>query len=130
MIRCDCPVPYWDDVPFVNMDTGHVDMHESPVLLTQEVLAYYIKQAPTILSSWIPTPTHAVSNNAQHWCNSFANDIRSMIPLGVHGDGVPFASNMKDSLESISWHILTYYSGLRLHFSLPSPIAFLQADKQ
>ena len=39
------------------------------------------------------------------------------IPLGIHGDGVPFAAKMRDSLECISFNILTEAHGVRLLFT-------------
>jgi len=44
-------------------------------------------------------------------------DRSKMIPLGIHGDGVPFAAKMRDSLECISWNILTDPAGLRILFT-------------
>ena len=44
-------------------------------------------------------------------------DLQKMIPMGIHGDGVPFAAKMRDSLECISWNILTDGAGLRILFT-------------
>jgi hypothetical protein len=40
-----------------------------------------------------------------------------LIPLGVHGDGVPLAANMRDTLECISYNILTDKSVVRLMYT-------------
>ena len=117
MKGCTFPDPYWVEVPFLNKETGLVEIQECPVLLPHEVLAYFVEKDASRLSSWMPTPAHGVIHNAVDWCNKFGEDMRSMIPLGLHGDGVPFASKMRDSLECISWNILTDASGVRILFT-------------
>ena len=117
MRGCTFPDPYWVEVPFLNKETGLVEIQECPVLLPHEVLAYFVEKDASRLSSWMPTPAHGVIHNAVDWCNKFGEDMRSMIPLGLHGDGVPFASKMRDSLECISWNILTDASGVRILFT-------------
>ena len=37
-----------------------------------------------------------------------------MLRRGLHGDGVPFAATMRDSLECLSWNILTDKTGMML----------------
>ena len=39
------------------------------------------------------------------------------IPLGIHGDGVPFAAKMRGSLECMSFNKLTEVHGVRLLFT-------------
>ena len=91
MRGCTFPDPCWVEVPFLNKETGLVEIQECPVLLPHEVLAYFVEKDASRLSSWMPTPAHGVIHNAVDWCNKFGEDMRSMIPLGLHGDGVPFA---------------------------------------
>ena len=35
----------------------------------------------------------------------FQKSMNNIIPLGLHGDGVPFAAKMRDSLEQLSWSL-------------------------
>jgi hypothetical protein len=36
----------------------------------------------------------------------FGIDMNMIIGLGLHGDGVPFAAKMRDSLEQLSWSLV------------------------
>ena len=43
--------------------------------------------------------------------------MNNIIPLGVHGDGVPFATEMRDSLEQLSWNLAADPAAHRIMFT-------------
>jgi len=117
MKGCTFPEPYWCLVPFLNKETGEEEMHETPVLLPHEVFAWFVEKDPEKIALWRPTPGHTIFHHAERWCEQFDVDIMHLIPLGIHGDGVPFAATMRDTLECISCNILTDKSGVRILYT-------------
>jgi hypothetical protein len=117
MKGCTFPEPYWCLVPFLNKETGEEEMHETPVLLPHEVFAWFVEKDPEKIALWRPTPGHTIFYHAERWCEQFDVDIMHLIPLGIHGDGVPFAAKMRDTLECISYNILTDKSGARILYT-------------
>ena len=117
MKGCTFPEPYWRLVPFVNKQTGEKEVDEHPVLLPHEVLWWYIQKEANKITNWRATPATNVFAQAHQWCSTFEVDQMKFIPLGIHGDGVPFAAKMRDSLECISFNILTDVHGVRLLFT-------------
>ena len=92
-------------------------MREHPMLLPHEVLWWYIQKDTNKITNWRATPATNVFAQAHQWCSSFEVDQMKFTPLGIHGDGVPFAAKMRDSLECISFNILTEVHGVRLLFT-------------
>jgi len=101
----------------LNKGTGEEEVHDCPVLLPHEVLGWYIQNNDNRLALWTAKPEHSIFRAARAWCDSFEVDLMKFIPLGVHGDGVPFASKMRDSLECISYNIITDVSGVRILYT-------------
>ena len=117
MRGCTYPDEYWAYVPVFNKGSQEVEEVPLPALLPHEALAHFIENDGTLLKSWATNPGHTIFHHVQRWCESMGVDMSKMIPLGIHGDGVPFAAKMRDSLECISWNILTDGAGLRLLFT-------------
>jgi hypothetical protein len=113
MRGCTFPSEYWAYVPILNKATQEVEEVPLPALLPHEVLAHFLENDETLLEIWAATPGHAIFGHVHRWCAKMEVDLQKMIPLGIHGDGVPFAAKMRDSLECISWNILTDGAGLR-----------------
>ena len=117
MRGCTFPEECWAYVPVFNKATMEHEEVPLPVLLPHEVLAHFLEKDESLLEVWTATPGHTIFGHVQRWCASMGVDMSKMIPLGIHGDGVPFAAKMKDSLECISWNIITDTAGLRLLFT-------------
>ena len=118
MKECTFTGEYWAYVPILNKATQEVEEVPMPVLLPHEVLANFIENDQTLLETWAATSGQgAVFGQVYGWCAKMEVDQSKMIPLGIHGDGVPFAAKMRDSLECISWNILTDPAGLRILFT-------------
>ena len=47
----------------------------------------------------------------------FQKSMNNIIPLGLHGDGVPFAAKMRDSLAQLSWNLAADPSAPRILFT-------------
>ena len=47
----------------------------------------------------------------------FQKSMNNIIPLGLHGDGVPFATKMRDSLEHLSWSLAVDPTASRILFT-------------
>jgi len=117
MRGCTFPEPYFCSVPFLNKGTGEEEIHDFPVLLPHEALRWYIQNNDNRMALWAAKPEHSIFGEARAWCDKFEVDLVKFIPLGVHGDGVPFASKMRDSLECISYNIITDLSGVRILYT-------------
>ena len=94
--------------PLLNKETMEEEYHVFPVLLPHELLAHSVKEDPDLLVAWSAKPRGSVTHCAAFdWCQKFQVEPSKMLRLGLHGDGVPFAAKMRDSLECLSWNILT-----------------------
>ncbi len=47
----------------------------------------------------------------------FQKSMNNIIPLGLHGDGVPFAAKTRDSLEQLSWSLAADPAAPRILFT-------------
>ena len=79
-------------VPLLNKETMEEEYHVFPVLLPHELLAHFVKEDPDLLVAWSVKPTSTVHSAAFDWCQKFQVEPSKMLPLGLHGDGVPFAA--------------------------------------
>ena len=117
MRGCKVPPEYWIEVPFKNIDTGDIDTVPHPVLLPHEMLAYMVEHNPQLLQACHSNPGHGVFSHLLTWCKRFDTEVQTTVPIGLHGDGVPFAAKMRDSLECVSWNIITDISGDRFLYT-------------
>ena len=71
-----------------------------------------------MLVAWSAKPAGIVIHCAAFdWCQKFQVEPSKMLPLGLHGGGVPFAAKMRASLECLNWNILADKTGMRLLFA-------------
>ena len=112
MKLCTLPNHSEAGVPLLNKETMEEEYNVFPALLPHELLAHFVKEDPDLLVAWSAKPTGSVIHGvAYEWCQKFQGEPSKMLPLGLHGDGVPFAAKMRDSLECLSWNILTDKQG-------------------
>jgi len=102
MKGCTFPSEYWVYVPVINRETQEVEEGPLPALLPHEALAHRNENDSGLLGSWLPTPGHTIFHTAQQWCDTLGVNIREMIPIGLHGDGVPFASKMGTAWNALA----------------------------
>ena len=54
---------------------------------------------------------------ATEWAEMFQHSMNKIMPLGLHGDGVPFAAKMRDYLEQLSWSLAADPAAPRIMFT-------------
>ena len=111
MKGCTLPNHYEVVVPLLCKEPMEEEYHVFLVLLPHELLAPFVKEDPDLLVAW------NVHRAAFDWCQKFQVEPCKMLPLGLHGDGVPFAAKMRDSLECLSWSIFTDTTRMMLLFA-------------
>ena len=103
MKGCTLPNHYEAVVPLLNKETMEEEYHVFLVLLPHELLAHFVKEDPDLLVAWSVKPTSSVIHSADFdWCQKFQVEPSRMLPLGLHGDGIPFAAKMRDSSECLN----------------------------
>ncbi len=113
------PSNYYAEVPCHDPDTGnnHV-MMSIPFLLLHEMLYWLIMTTKRIAVSSVtefPIGTPAAALHAK-LCSSLNLGAENVIPLGIHGDGVPFGKNK--SIEVFSWNFIAIPHLERILFCL------------
>ena len=83
----DMPSLYWSNIPLLNTTTMNAEDTLLPFVLPHEVFAKMVANAPA--SRFRAEMTEALSAELQKSCTSLGLPATSMIPLGLHGDGVP-----------------------------------------
>lgn len=95
------------------------ELQEVPVLLPHEMLDRLHSASPgrmaELVAAGLADP--AIGPLCRKWASQHNRDVNFMVPLGLHGDGVPFAAKMRDSLEQLSWHVCSDPAGQRLLFA-------------
>jgi hypothetical protein len=62
-------------------------------------------------------PQHCpVSDKMKTRCRNMGLDPNMVLPIGLHGDGVPHLAKMRDSLEVMSWNFLARSHRQRIWF--------------
>lgn len=99
------PAPYFADIPVMNKATRQESMASIPVLLPHEMLEAIAHANPEMIKAFVAANIEEpqLKATATEWAAMFQKDMNKIIPLGLHGDGVPFAAKMRDSLEQLSW---------------------------
>lgn len=118
--RCSWPEPYWAEIPVLtDSATGTIQTVMFPMLLPREVFHNLVQANEKDMSAFQATTTNAVHllPAVETWRRQFNVDPARMVPLGLHGDGVPFAAKMRDSLEQISWNLCAQPASQRLLFT-------------
>jgi hypothetical protein len=91
-----------------------------PFLLPHEVLHHLLKangrqrMSEFCINPDVDDPLSAIVKEVAHKLNLPAANI---IPIGLHGDGAPFATKMKDSLEQFSWNLCAQPTSSRFVFT-------------
>ena len=87
---------YWAKVPVNNPKTKQVEECSLPFLLPHEWLADYLRQPGAFEEAMPETGTYE-SQELAKVCKAWRNPENSMLPLGLHGDGVPIQGRMNQS---------------------------------
>ena len=83
---------------------------EHPVLLPSVVLAWTLRNGKFSLKEIVnmQEAQPVMHNRLQDKCNKFHLPETSTIPIGLHGDGVPFQKSIHkhSTIEVLSWNLL------------------------
>ena len=101
------PVRSWDPATMTSA------VHEIPFLLPHLVLSQWKDKVNTMQLSMEKAPE--IWKSFEESCTKLGLNPKAALPLGLHGDGVPFSK--KQSLELISWNILGDPNQDRIPFS-------------
>ena len=75
-----------------------------PFLLPHEMLEAIAQANPETIEAFVAANIQEpqLKATATEWADMFQKSMDKIIPLGLHGDGAPFATKMRDSLEQLS----------------------------
>ena len=113
------PAPYFANIPVMNKATRQESMASIPFLLPHEMLEVIAQTNPEKMEAFVAANIQEpqLKATATEWAAMFGIDMNMIIVLGLHGDGVPFAAKMRDSLEQLSWSLVADPSAPRILFT-------------
>ena len=94
-------------------------MASIPFLLPHEMLEVIAQTNPEKMEAFVAANIQEpqLKATATDWAAMCGTDMNMIIVLGLHGDGVPFAAKMRDSLEQLSWSLDADPSAPRILFT-------------
>lgn len=116
------PLPYLVTIPITDPKTNQVVEVEHPVLLPHEMIAYIVATGTATveaLADVAPRTDQTLHDQKCRFCATHGVPERSCIPLGFHGDGVPFqkSTHKNSTTEVYSWNFLCDRDGKRYLFA-------------
>ncbi len=95
------------DIPVRDKATKQETMANIPFLLPHEMLEVIAQANPETIGSFVAANIQEqhLKATATEWAKLFQKSMNNIIPLDLHGDGVPFARKIKDSLAQLSWSL-------------------------
>ena len=85
------PDLYWAEIPLKNPSNKEVASYKLPLLLPHEWVSDYLHQ-PGASQEAQPEEGSYLDKECNRVCAAWHRQARSMVPLGLHGDGVPTAT--------------------------------------
>ena len=111
----------WPDPYYITLDVlrkGDVVQEEVAVLLPHECLHHIIEAMPEQDRGTLQAgPGHHMQAVVAEWCQKLHMDPSRVVPIGLHGDGVPYSAKMGDSLEQMSWNFCVGRNSFRILFA-------------
>ena len=111
------PSEYWAPVELVDPETCELHTVDFPFLLPHEVLHHLLKNNPDALRTYAADPNTPLGSVVRDSCSRTGLDPKTTLPIGLHGDGAPFAAKMRDSLEQFSWNLCSHPTSTRIVFT-------------
>ena len=108
----DWPKAYWATIPVKNTEDGSIVWIDFPFMLPHEVLHHLLKKNG--LARLLEFTDEKL---VREFCEAMGCDPAFILPLGLHGDGAPFAAKMRDSLEQFSWNLVADSKSSRIVFA-------------
>ena len=120
--NCHYPALYWAEVPLRDPEaasgTAGTRTAAYPFLLPHEVLAHLASSPSWATPVATPGETPSLYNWFRKMCRPLGLSPSQTIPVGLHGDGVPFSKT--DTLEQLSWSFPALPGSPRILFSAVS----------
>ena len=111
------PLEYWAPVELMDPETCELHTVDFPFLLPHEVLHHLLKTNGHALQSYAADPNSPLGGVVRDSCSRTGLDPTTVLPIGLHGDGAPFAAKMRDSLEQFSWNLCSQPTSTRIAFT-------------
>jgi hypothetical protein len=106
----DMPAEYTVKVPLVNLKTKQIEQSDVSFLLPHEMMHWLIEQRHGSTEGLLADSKNPhLLEPLREWCQKVGCEPTNCIPLGLHGDGVPFAAKLSDSLEQLTFNCLADY---------------------
>ena len=92
--RSPWPAPYFADIPVRDKATKQETMANIPFLLPHETLDVIAQANPETIEAFVAANIQEpqLKATAAEWAEMFQQSMNNIIPLDLHGDGVPFCS--------------------------------------
>ena len=121
MQNISVPKPYMVTIPITLPKTKLAALVEHPVLLPSEIIAWMLCNGKFSLKEIVnmQEAQPVMHNRLQDKCKKFHLPETSKIPIGLHGDGVPFqkSTHKHSTIEVLSWNLLFETKSKRVLFS-------------
>ena len=96
---------YYADIPVLNIRTSKEELKQIPFMLPHAVLKTWLQRDPGMLP-WLGPAEPDMITHCRQMVTEWAADPRELIvPVGLHGDGVPFDARRSKSIEIFSWNL-------------------------
>ena len=94
------PLEYWAPVEVLDPETNQLQTIDFPFLLPHEVLHHLHNSCKDSLLSYTADPNSPLGGVVRDSCSRTGLDPTTVLPVGLHGDGAPFAAKVKIHLNS------------------------------
>ena len=116
------PEPYMVTIPLLDRHKGERIYMDHPVLLPHEMVGHLISTGQASLehmTNLAARTDQTLDKRLRNFCQAHNLNPKETIPLGFHGDGVPYqkSSHRDASTEVFSWIVLADMDGRRYMFS-------------
>lgn len=111
------PTEYWAEVPVLDPDTQTEHIVDFPFMLPHEIVKHLADEHGNKMLAFAADPKTSLGQIVRDSCTKLDLDPATVIPLGLHGDGTPFAAKMRDSLEQFSYNFCASVMTTRFVFT-------------
>ena len=96
------PKEYWALIPIKNPEDGSTHMVNFPFLLPHEVIKHLVDHHGD-LKEFVADLNTILGAVVADSCQALGLNPSEVLGIGLHGDGAPCATKMRESLEQFSW---------------------------
>ena len=120
--QTSAPLLYIVRIPITDPKTNKQEHVDHPVLLPHEMLAYIVGSGIATVDELADVGHRSdqrLEENKRKFCATYGVPERTCIPIGFHGDGVPYqkSTHKNSTTEVYSWNFLCDRDGKRYMFA-------------